>query len=464
METIELELHGKKIKETQQKYFAKGTCLDLAYRKKMLKALRAEIVAREEEICAAVHKDFKKSEFEALLSETQFTLAELDTTIKKMNAWARREKVRANLANFPSSDYIYKEPYGNVLVIAPWNYPFNLAIAPMIAAVAAGNTVCLKPSELTPNTSAIISDIIGKVFEPGHVQVVQGGVETATDLLNQRWDYIFFTGSVPVGKIVYRAAAKHLTPVTLELGGKSPCIIDETANLSLTARRLVWGKLLNGGQTCIAPDYLLVHKSVKSQLIKAVEKAIIDAYGEDPSQSGDYPRIVNRKNFDRLASMLEEQQVLIGGQSDADDCYIAPTLLDAPSLDSAVMQEEIFGPILPVLTWEKEEEIKEVVSNYEKPLAFYVFSSNKKRARRLIKSYSFGGGCINDTIVHIANSRLPFGGVGHSGIGSYHGKKSFDIFTHHKSVVDRGTWLDVPIRYAPYSKKINLAKHFRKLF
>ncbi|THD67690.1 aldehyde dehydrogenase [Robertkochia marina] len=464
MQTIEIELEGKKVISAQKEFFEQGKCLDLTYRKNTLKKLRKVILEKEKEICDAVYKDFKKSEFEALLSETQFTLAELDTTIKKMSKWARRERVSSNLANFPSSDYIYKEPYGNVLVISPWNYPFNLAMSPLIAAVAAGNTVCLKPSELTPHTSALTRKIVQEVFEPGHVTIVEGGVETAQDLLSQRWDYIFFTGSVPVGKIVYQAAAKHLTPVTLELGGKSPCIIDASANLELTARRLVWGKLLNGGQTCIAPDYLLVEDSIKNDLVKAMEKAITKAYGEDPALSPDYPRIINEKNFDRLAAMLEDQNILVGGATQRDDCYIAPTLVDEPALDSAVMQEEIFGPILPVLTWKTEEDIHKVISSYEKPLAFYVFSSKKKKARKLIESYSFGGGCINDSIIHIANTKLPFGGVGHSGIGAYHGKKSFDTFTHHKSVVHRGTWLDVPVRYAPYTKKINLAKHIRKLF
>ena len=464
METIELQLEGKNIKTRQKEFFAQGTCRDLKYRKEALNRLRAAIVAQEDAICRAVYNDFKKSEFEALLSETQFTLAELDTTIKKMKRWARRERVGSSLANFPSSDYIYKEPYGNVLVIAPWNYPFNLAMGPMIAAVAAGNTVCLKPSELTPHTSAIIKKIVEEVFDPAHVCVAEGGVETAQDLLAQRWDYIFFTGSVPVGKIIYQAAAKHLTPVTLELGGKSPCIIDASANLKLTAKRLVWGKLLNGGQTCIAPDYLLVEEGVKAPLVTAIADEIKNAYGDDPQLSPDYPRIVNRRQYDRLTGLLADQDLLLGGQTNADDNYIAPTLVDEPQLESPVMQEEIFGPILPVLTWRNEQELQQVIDRYEKPLAFYVFSSKRKWSEELIRSYSFGGGCINDTIIHIANTKLPFGGVGHSGMGAYHGKKSFDTFTHHKPVVRRATWMDVPVRYAPYSKKIKLAKFFRKLF
>ncbi|WP_224491193.1 aldehyde dehydrogenase [Robertkochia flava] len=464
METIEKERIGQKVVRSQRNFFKEGHTQDLNFRKASLKRLRQEILKREEEICAAVYRDFRKSEFEALLSETQFTLAELNTTIKKLKRWAGKTGVMPSLANFPSSDHIYKEPYGNVLVIAPWNYPFNLAMAPLIGAVAAGNTVCIKPSELTPNTSAVIREIVETVFEPGHVQVVEGGVETARDLLSQRWDYIFFTGSVPVGKIVYKAAAEHLTPVTLELGGKNPCIIDDSANISLTARRLVWGKFLNGGQTCIAPDYLLVHHQVKDRLVKAIGEEVVKAYGENPKDSPDYPRIVNQKQFDRLVELLQGEQVLLGGETDRETCYIAPTLVDQPALDSEVMKDEIFGPILPVLTWQNEEEIREIVSRYEKPLAFYVFSSRKRKARKMMKTFAFGGGCINDTIVHIANKKLPFGGVGHSGIGAYHGKKSFDIFTHMKPVVSRSTWIDVPIRYAPYANKINLAKHIRKLF
>lgn len=464
MNTMQLEANANAIVKEQRLFFNTGKTKDVAFRKASLKRLYQEIIARETEICEAVKRDFNKSEFEALLSETQFTLAELKHTINNIKKWSRRKFVLPSLANFPSSDAIYKEPYGNVLIIAPWNYPFNLAMAPLIGAVAAGNTACIKPSELTPNTSAIIREIVSAVFDPGHVQVAEGGVDVAQDLLSQRWDYIFFTGSVPVGKIVYKAAAEHLTPVTLELGGKNPCIIDATANIQLTARRLVWGKFLNGGQTCIAPDYLLVERNVKDNLVKAIREEVTKAYGEDPQRSPDYPRIVNKKQFDRLHAMLEGESLLMGGITNREDRYIAPTLLDEPDLDSEVMKDEIFGPILPVLSWDKEEEIHDIVSRYEKPLAFYVFSQKTRKAKKLINQYNFGGGCINDTIIHIANKRLPFGGVGNSGIGAYHGKKSFDIFTHHKPVVNRGTWMDVPIRYAPYSKKTDLAKHIRKLF
>lgn len=463
METIQMDLAQEVIKK-QQRFFESGKCRDLDYRKQRLKSLKAEILKREKDICEAVYKDFKKSEFESLLSETQFTLAELETTIKKFKRWAGRESVSPSLANFPSSDFIYKEPYGNVLVISPWNYPFNLAMGPLIGAIAAGNTVCIKPSELTPHTSAMIREIVEAVFEPGHVTVVEGGVEVSSDLLSKRWDYIFFTGSVPVGKIVYKAAAEHLTPVTLELGGKNPCIIDPSANIDLTARRLVWGKFLNGGQTCIAPDYLLVHHSIKEQLVTALKKEVTKAYGSDPRQSPDYPRIVNEKQFNRLKEMLDGHEVLMGGELDLQDLYIAPTLVDEPDMDSTLMKDEIFGPLLPVITWKSEEEVHDIISRYEKPLAFYVFSSKKRAAKRLMNKYSFGGGCINDTIIHIANKKLPFGGVGSSGIGSYHGKKSFDIFSHKKPVVSRSTWIDVPIRYAPYSGKTRLAKMIRKLF
>jgi len=427
---------------------------DIGYRKETLKKLLYNIQKSEDLIVKALYDDFKKPEFEAVLTETNYVISELKDTIKNIHKWAKPKRVFPSLLNFPSTDYIYKEPYGKVLVIAPWNYPFQLALCPVISAVAAGNRVVLKPSELTPNTSAIIAKIIEKAFHIKHVEVVQGGADVSTHLLTKRWDYIFFTGSVAVGKIVAKAAAENLTPVTLELGGKNPCIIDESADLKLAAKRIVWGKFINAGQTCIAPDYILIQKNMKINFISFLMEEIIKAYGKKIEKSPDFARIVNTKNWLRLANMLKSEKVIFGGETDANKFYISPTLIEEPSLDSPVMKEEIFGPILPILTYETENDIKNIVSRYEKPLAFYIFSENKSFSKKLITTYSFGGGCINDTVVHFSNKRLPFGGVGHSGIGAYHGKLSFDIFTHHKGVVKKGNWIDLPMRYAPYKDKL----------
>lgn len=427
---------------------------DIGYRKETLKKLLYNIQKSEDLIVKALYDDFKKPEFEAVLTETNYVISDLKDTIKNIHKWAKRKRVFPSLLNFPSTDYIYKEPYGDVLVIAPWNYPFQLALCPLIAAVAAGNRVVLKPSELTPNTSAIIAKIIEKTFHVNHVEVFEGGVEVSNQLLAKRWDYIFFTGSVAVGKVVAKAAAENLTPITLELGGKNPCIIDETANLKLAAKRIVWGKFINAGQTCIAPDYILIQKNMKVNFISFMIEEIIKAYGKKMDKSPDFARIINTKNWLRLASMIEPEKVIFGGETNANELYISPTLIEEPALDSPVMKEEIFGPILPILIYETEADIENVISRYEKPLSFYVFSENKSFAKKLIKTYSFGGGCINDTVVHFSNKRLPFGGVGHSGMGAYHGQLSFDIFSHHKAVVKKANWLDLPMRYAPYKDKL----------
>ncbi|CAA9196134.1 aldehyde dehydrogenase [Flavobacterium collinsii] len=427
---------------------------DIGYRKETLKKLLYNIQKSEDLIVKALYDDFKKSEFEAVLTETNYVISDLKDTIRNIHKWAGRKRVLPSLLNFPSTDYIFKEPYGNVLVIAPWNYPFQLALCPLISAVAAGNRVVLKPSELTPHTSAVIAKIIEKTFHVSHVEVFEGGVEVSNKLLAQRWDYIFFTGSVAVGKIVAKAAAENLTPVTLELGGKNPCIIDETANLKLAAKRIVWGKFINAGQTCIAPDYILVQKNMKVNFISFLIEEILKAYGKKIEKSPDFARIINTKNWVRLDSMIEREKVIFGGETDAENNYISPTLIEEPALDSPIMKEEIFGPILPILTYETEADIHNIVSRYEKPLAFYVFSENKYFTKKLITSHSFGGGCINDTVVHFSNKRLPFGGVGHSGIGAYHGQLSFDVFSHHKAVVKKANWLDLPMRYAPYKDKL----------
>lgn len=448
--------------QSQKSYFKTGKTKSVAYRKEILKRLKSELIKYEDDIINALHLDFKKPKFESVLTETAVVLSDLDLMIKNINKWAKPQRVMPALLNFPSSDRLYSEPYGQVLIIAPWNYPYQLAIAPLIAAIAAGNTVILKPSELTPNTSRLINTIIQTVFKPEHAAVVQGGVDVSTTLLAQRWDYIFFTGSVFVGKIVAKAAAEYLTPVTLELGGKNPCIIDDSANIKLTAKRIVWGKFINAGQTCIAPDYILIHKSKKEAFYKAMQIEIEKAYTKQPETCNDFARIINKKNFDRLAKMLENENCKIGGIIDADALYISPSLIDEPSLDSEVMKDEIFGPILPVISYENATEIESIILKYEKPLSLYVFSTNTKKAKYIIENFSFGGGCINDTVVHFANHRLPFGGVGHSGIGAYHGRLSFNTFSHQKAIVKKGNWLDLPVRYAPYTGKLKKVRTILK--
>ncbi len=397
------------------------------------------------------------------MTETSFVMSELNNTLKNIHSWSKPKSVRPSLLNFPSSAKIYKEPYGTVLILSPWNYPFQLALLPVIGAVAAGNTVVLKPSELTSKTSQLLKEIIETAFDQSHVSIVEGGITIAQELLTYRWDYIFFTGSIRVGKIIAKAAAKHLTPVTLELGGKSPCIVDQTASIKLAAKRIVWGKCINGGQTCIAPDYLLIHTTIKEEFITYFKEEIIRAYGQNPALSEDFPRIINESHFDRLISLLEGQNCIFGGHNKRIDRYIAPTLIDEPSLDSPIMKEEIFGPILPLISYDKDEELLTILSKFEKPLAFYLFSNRKKYANKLIKHFSFGGGTINDTAIHFANKKLPFGGVGESGIGGYHGKQTFDTFTHQKGIVRKGTWLDIPTRYAPYKGKLKQLKTLMKL-
>ncbi|MCB0463263.1 MAG: aldehyde dehydrogenase [Flavobacteriaceae bacterium] len=452
------------ILKQQRAYFKTQQTKNVSFRIDILKKLKQEIVSREQDIYDAFKKDFNKSAFEGFISEYGLVISELDLAIKNLKSWSKPKRVTPSILTFPSTDYIYKEPYGTVLVIAPWNYPFLLAIDPMLMAIAAGNTVVVKPSELTVHTSKLITEIIKSVFETEHATSIEGGIPIATELLEQKWDYIFFTGSVPVGKIVAKAAAKHLTPVTLELGGKSPCIVDDTINLKLAAKRIAWGKLLNGGQTCIAPDYVIAESSIKDKLIEALKAEIINAYGDNPRESGDFPRIINERNTKRLIEMLDDVNIVYGGEYHIESCYIAPTLVDHPSLDSKLMQDEIFGPILPILTYTNETDIDNIISNYDKPLSLYVFSKDKAFIDAILKNYSFGGGAINDPLIHFGNHRLPFGGVGASGIGAYHGKHGFDTFSHHKSISKRGTWFDPPVRYAPYKGKLGLLKKMFKWF
>ncbi|MBX9808442.1 MAG: aldehyde dehydrogenase family protein, partial [Flavobacteriaceae bacterium] len=370
---------------------------NITFRKEALTKLLNAVIIHENEIIEALYFDFKKPAFEAVLTETNYVISELKDTIKNLSSWAKPKRVFPSLLNFPSKDYIYKEPYGKVLIIAPWNYPLQLALCPLISAFAAGNQVVLKPSELTPKTSKIIAKIISKVFHENEVNVMEGGIEVSQQLLSERWDYIFFTGSVAVGKIVAKAAAVNLTPVTLELGGKNPCIIDETANLKLAAKRIVWGKFINAGQTCIAPDYVLIQKDMKSHFVNFLKEEITKAYGENPVESPDFARIINTKNWQRLVNMIEPEKVIFGGQTDIKNCYIAPTLVEETSLESEIMKDEIFGPILPILTSENEAEIDAVMAKYQKPLALYNFTENSIFSKKIIQKHSFGGGCINDT-------------------------------------------------------------------
>lgn len=450
--------------ESQNTFFATQQTKDVHFRKQYLKRLQQEILVQEDAICDAIYTDFKKPKFESLATETQLVLAELKHAIKNVEFWSEPRRVSPAWTNFPSKEWIQPEPYGKVLIIAPWNYPFMLTISPLVGALAAGNTAVLKPSELSPNTSKIIASIVQKVFPSEYVAVVEGGVEVSTQLLAEKWEYIFFTGSTQVGKIVYKAAAEHLTPVTLELGGKNPCIVDETANIQLAAKRIAWGKLINAGQTCIAPDYILAHQGIKNELVEALKANIAKFYGEDPEKSPDFARISTEKHYNGLKEKLEGQALIFGGAHSDQDRYIAPTLVNEPAVESALMEGEIFGPILPIIAYDTEDDIHQYLSKYGKPLAFYVFSGRKKFAMQLMGQYAFGGGTINDTLVHISNKDLPFGGVGNSGIGGYHGKHSFDLFSHQKSIVKRGTWLDVPMRYAPYKIPIRWVKRFKHLF
>ncbi|MFX0555292.1 aldehyde dehydrogenase [Maribacter sp. CXY002] len=456
--------HINSVLESQRGFFKSQETKNITTRKKALKGLRKIIIEHEDLICDAVYTDFKKPKFETLATETQLVLAELNYAIKNVAVWCKPKRVSSSLVNFPSSDYIYSEPYGNTLIISPWNYPILLTFSPLIGAIAAGNTAVIKPSELTPNTSNLIARLIKKAFPIEYVAVIEGGILESEQLLKEKWDYIFFTGSNRVGKIVYQSAAKHLTPVTLELSGKSPCIVDESANIELAAKRILWGKFVNGGQTCIAPDYILVHHSIKQQFVAECKKTITKFYGNEIALSKDFARIATTDQYVRLKQMLDNEKILFGGSTDDETLYIEPTLLDTPGLDSKVMQDEIFGPILPIIDYHDFNDIDSYINHYDKPLALYIFSKSKKFQDKILKTYSFGGGAINDTLIQISNKKLPFGGVGSSGISSYHGKHSFDIFSHKKSIVKKSNWLDIPFRYAPYNILDTVAKKIKHLF
>ncbi len=436
--------------QAQRSHFQTGAALGLTARRTALKRLGAAIRAHERDISAALMADLNKSSTEGYMCEVGLTLSELSFVEKRLARWMRDRNHLTPLAQFPARSFTVQEPYGVVLIMSPWNYPFLLTMEPLIGAIAAGNCCVVKPSAYSPATSAVIRDILSQCFPPEYVAVVEGGRAENQALLDQKFDYIFFTGGTAVGKEVMSKAAKHLTPVTLELGGKSPCIVDATARLELAAKRVVFGKLLNCGQTCVAPDYLLIDRRVKDRFLAHLRKQISLQYG-DPLDNAGYVRMVNRKHFDRVMGLIDPSKVVLGGGSDPNSLKIQPTVLGGVSPEDSVMQEEIFGPVLPVLPFDRVEEALEFVNARPRPLALYLFSREKRVQELFLRRASFGGGCINDTIIHLATSRMPFGGVGNSGMGGYHGRASFDTFSHRKSIVKKSPWIDLPVRYAPYT-------------
>ncbi|MDY6781002.1 MAG: aldehyde dehydrogenase [Cyanobacteriota bacterium] len=442
----------------QRQFFQTGETRNIEFRLSQLKRLKQLILKNQDAIALALKADLGKPQFEAMGAEILLCVEELNLTIKNLKNWAKPQRVSAPLSQFPSSARVICEPLGVVLIIGAWNYPFQLVIAPLIGAIAAGNCAILKPSELAANTSKLIADLIAKTFDPKLIAVVEGGKETTQALLAEKFDHIFFTGSHRVGKIIMEAAAKHLTPVTLELGGKNPCIIEPDTPVELTAKRIAWGKFINAGQTCIAPDYLLVHNSIKDELCQALVGAIRELYGENPAKSPDYARIINDFHFERLRALLNEGKIAVGGETNAEEHYIAPTVLDGVNWNSEIMEEEIFGPILPLIEYSNLEEAIAEINARPKPLALYLFSKSKTTQQRVLNSTSSGGVCLNDTIVHFISPELPFGGVGESGMGAYHGKLTFDTFSHKKGVLKRSFLLDLKLRYPPYGGKVKLLK------
>lgn len=440
----------EEIVREQQEFFKKGKTYSYEFRKEQLDKLRTSIKSHEQELLDALKKDLNKPAFEAYGTEIGLVLDELSFVRRHLKKWMKPERVHTSLVNFPSKSRIFKDPYGVVLIMSPWNYPVLLTLDPLIGAIAAGNCAAVKPSNYSPNVSALIKKMLEEIYPAEYVSVIEGGREANQSLLSQKFDYIFFTGSVKVGKLVMESASHNLTPVSLELGGKSPCIVDETADLELAAKRIVWGKYINAGQTCVAPDYLLVHEKVKDELLEKIVFTIKKFYGPAPQASESFPKIVNMKHYERLMGLMGSGKVIIGGNGDAKRVQIAPTVLDEVSWDSPVMQEEIFGPILPVLTFSSMKEAMELVNDRPKPLACYYFTRKSERERSLLQKVSFGGGCINDTIMHLVSSHMPFGGVGNSGMGGYHGKDSFDTFSHRKSILKKSSLIDMPLRYPPY--------------
>ena len=441
--------------QRQKAYFQGGNTLSVDFRLEMLRRLYLGIQSREEAICQALAQDLGKSDYESYMCEVGLTLSEISYFLRHTRGLAREKTVPTPLAQFAARSYRKPAPYGNTLIMSPWNYPFLLTLEPLAAAIAAGNTAMVKPSAYAPHTAKVIGELIAACFPPELVTVITGGRAENAALLQEKFDFIFFTGSQSVGKEVLRKAAEHLTPVVLELGGKSPCIVDDTAPISLAARRIVFGKFLNCGQTCVAPDFILCQEKVLPRLVEALKQEITKQFGENPLDNPNYGKIINEKHFTRLLGLLDPQKTVIGGNSLAESQQIAPTVMTHVTWEDPVMQEEIFGPILPILTYRDLEAVYTQLLSRPKPLALYLFSRNRQRIREVSVRLDFGGGCINDTIIHLATSHLPFGGVGESGMGSYHGKAGFAAFSHQKAIVDKKTWLDLPMRYQPYKKGLN---------
>ncbi len=441
----------EEILNKQREYFATGATLNIGARETALKKLYIAIKKNEEEILKALKADLGKSGMEAFMCEAGLALNEISHMLKHIRSYARTQIKPTPLTNFHADSLVYLKPYGNVLIMSPWNYPFLLTMSPLIDAIAAGNTVIVKPSAYAPNTSDIISAIIGRTFDEEYVACITGGRAENQQLLGLKFDYIFFTGSQSVGREVLRKAAEHLTPVTLELGGKSPCIVDGSANLKLAAKRIVFGKFLNCGQTCVAPDYFYVQESVREKFVELVKKEIVKQFGSDPLHNESYGKIINQKNFARVSGLIDQSKVVHGGKVDATSLKIEPTVMDHVTWEDKIMQEEIFGPILPILSFHDITEVIKTIAEKEKPLALYIFSTDKEAVRNIMDSISFGGGCINDVVVHLASTEMGFGGVGESGMGEYHGKAGFEAFSHKKSILDKKNWIDIPFRNQPYS-------------
>ena len=448
-----------KIVNQQKSFFNSNITKDVNLRIETLKKLKLILKENEEKLYTSIYVDFKKSKFETYLTEVSLIYNELNDAIKNLKKWSKQKRVRTNLANFPAKSYIIPEPLGTVLVISAWNYPYQIALIPAISAIAAGNTVVIKPSEIPNNTSKILAELINTNFDKNYLTVIEGGVETTTELLQKKWDKIFFTGSTPVGKIVYKAAAENLTPATLELGGKSPTIVLADCNIKITAKRIVWAKFLNAGQTCIAPDYLLVEEKIKDQLLLSLKKEIENAYPNNNEVQENYVQIVNEKNFNRLEQLISTDKIYYGGETNVKNRFIQPTLLHNINFEDSIMQEEIFGPILPVISFEKLEDVITKIKEREKPLSLYIYSKNKITVKKILNEISFGGGAINESLVHLSNPNLPFGGVGASGIGAYHSKAGFNTFTHYKSILHKTSWIEPNIKYSPFTKiKIKILK------
>lgn len=440
--------------DKQREYYKSGVTVPVDFRIEQLKKLYAAIKKYENEILQALHTDLGKSDYESFMCEIGLVLSEITYMIRHTKKFAKRKTVYTPITNFHAHCFKQPVPYGNTLIMSPWNYPFLLTVDPLADAIAAGNTAIVKPSAYSPATSAIISKIISECFDAEYIAVITGGRAENAALLEQKFDFVFFTGSQAVGKEVLRHTAEHLTPTVLELGGKSPCIVDKSANIALAAKRIVFGKFLNCGQTCVAPDYILCESSVKDKFISEVASQIKIQYGDNPLKNKDYGKIINQKHFKRLCGLIDKNKVIIGGETDCGSNRIAPTVMDNVTENDAVMGEEIFGPIMPILTFDDFDKTVDDLKDKDKPLALYLFSSDKKRIKRITAELSYGGGCINDVVVHLSTSEMGFGGVGQSGMGSYHGKDGFDAFSHYKSIMDKKTWLDLPMRYQPYKNKM----------